>query len=90
MGHDAKAHHHRHLQQHAEGIADVIGAEIGKTLGTIAALQQERATFRNLGQGLLQAPRFAREYQGRHGFERVFGVLKGRRVRVFRHLADRF
>ena len=48
---DAADLHHRqragigqddgHLQQHAEKVADVVGAVLGKALGAIAALQQE-------------------------------------------------
>ena len=37
-----KSEHHRHLQHHAEGVADVIGMEFGEAFGAIAALQQER------------------------------------------------
>ena len=38
--------HHRHLQEHAQEVADVVGADvvgarIGEALGAVAALQQE-------------------------------------------------
>jgi hypothetical protein len=33
--------HHRHLQEHAEEIADIVGAVLGEAFGTISALQQE-------------------------------------------------
>jgi hypothetical protein len=35
----AKGQHHRHLQQHLEHVADVVGMELGKALGAIPALQ---------------------------------------------------
>ena len=37
-----EGHHHRHLQEDAEEIADVVGGMLGEALGAIAALQQER------------------------------------------------
>jgi hypothetical protein len=40
-GSRGEGQHHRHLQQHAEGVADVVGDGIGEALGAVAALQQE-------------------------------------------------
>ncbi len=42
--------HHRHLQEDAEEIADVVGAVLGEALGAIAALEQESLAGRDLGQ----------------------------------------
>jgi hypothetical protein len=41
--------HHGHLQQHAEGVADVVGAEFLEAFGAIAALQQERLALGHIG-----------------------------------------
>ena len=41
-----EGHHHRHLQEHAEEIADVVGRMFAEALGAIAALQQERLARR--------------------------------------------
>ncbi len=35
-------HHHRHLQEHAEEVADVVGRVLFEALGAVAALQHER------------------------------------------------
>ena len=41
-GHGAgEGQDHRHLQQHAEGVADIVGMELGEALGAIPALKQE-------------------------------------------------
>jgi hypothetical protein len=42
--------HHRHLQDQAEGVADIVGGEFLEALGAVAALQQERLAFGNVGQ----------------------------------------
>ncbi len=55
----AEGQHHRHLQQHAEGVADVVGAELGEALGAIPALQQEAAALGHLAQRLHQPARLA-------------------------------
>jgi hypothetical protein len=46
--------HHRHLQEDAEEIADVVGAVLGKALGAIAALQQECPALGDFGELVLQ------------------------------------
>ncbi len=43
-----KRQHHRHLQEDAEEIADVVGAVFGKAFGAVAALQQERLSMHRL------------------------------------------
>ncbi len=57
--------HHRHLQKHAEEVADVVGGVLGKGLGAVPALQQERLACRDLGQRAGQIARFAREDERR-------------------------
>jgi hypothetical protein len=44
-----EGHHHRHLQQHAEGVADVVGMELGEAFRAIATLQQERLAIHHIG-----------------------------------------
>ena len=55
----------RHLQQHAQRVADVVGPELGEAFGAVAALQQERPALRDLGQLRLQRSRLAGEHQRR-------------------------
>jgi len=62
-----KGQHHRHLQQHAEGVADVVGAELREALGAIAALEQKSLAVRHLAQRLGQPPGLAGEDQRRIG-----------------------
>ena len=58
-----KGQHHRHLQQHAEGVADVVGVKFGKAFGAVPALEQETLARRHFGQVRLQRARLAREDQ---------------------------
>ena len=51
----AEGQHHRHLQEHAQRVADVVGVELGEGLGAVAALEQERLAGADLGQPLLAA-----------------------------------
>jgi hypothetical protein len=37
----AVGEHHRHLQDHLEGVADVVGRELGEAFGAVAALEEE-------------------------------------------------
>ena len=57
--------HHRHLQQHAEEVADVVGAVLGETLGAVAALKQEGLAGRNPGERLLEVAGFPCKNQWR-------------------------
>ncbi len=57
--------HHRHLQQHPEEVADVVGAVFGETLGAIAALQQERLAFGDAPKRLFQVARLTCKNQRR-------------------------
>jgi len=88
--HAAGVHqHHRHLQQHLEGVADVVGAELGEALGAVAALQQERLATRHLCELVLEVARLAREHQRRKARELRLGRRQGLRVGIVRHLLDR-
>ncbi len=77
-----EGHHHRHLQQQTEGVADVVGAELLEALGAVSALQQEGLALRHLLQELLQPPRLAGEDQGRHPAQLVLDAGERRRVRI--------
>ena len=61
----AEGQHHRHLQQHAEGVADDVGGEIGEAFGAVAALQHEGLALGGERQLRLQAARLAGEHQRR-------------------------
>ena len=80
---------HRHLQQHAEGVADVVGMELGEALGAVAALQQESPAARHRGKALLQPPRLAGEDQRRIVAQRRLDLGERRVVGIVRHLPDR-
>ena len=54
-----EGHDHRHLQEHPEEIADVVGRMFAEALGAIAALQQERVARGRLAERLLELARFA-------------------------------
>ncbi len=51
----------RHLQDQAEGVADIVGRELLEALGAVAALEQEGLAPLDLGQFRRQAARLARE-----------------------------
>ena len=84
-----KGQHHRHLQEHAEEVADIVGAVLGEALGAIAALQQESLAGRDLAERLRQVARLAGEHQRRKGRQLRLDRGQRRRVRIVRHLDDR-
>ena len=57
--------HHRHLQEQAEEIADIVGAVLGEALGAIAALKQESLAGGNLRQSAFEVARLAGKNQRR-------------------------
>ena len=61
----AVGQHHRHLQQHAEGVADDVGGEVGEALGAVPALKHERPPLGGERERRLQPPRLAGEDQRR-------------------------
>ena len=85
----AEGQHHRHLQQHLEGVADVVRVELGEALGAVAALQQERLAGGDIGQPVLQAPRLAGEDQRREAAQRLLDAGERGLVGIARHLPDR-
>ena len=66
--------HHRHLQEHAEEVADVVRAMLGEALGAIAALQQERVSGSDGCKLLLQLARLTCKNQRRKGRETGLGL----------------
>ena len=81
--------HHRHLQEHAEEVADIVGAVLGKAFGAIAALQQECLAGRDLGQRSLEVARLAGKHQRRKGGKLRLDIGQRLGVRIIRHLHDR-
>ena len=81
--------HHRHLQEQAEEIADVVGAVLGEALGAIAALQQESLAGGDLRQRLFQVARLAGKDQRRKSGKLRLDVGQRLGVRIIRHLHNR-
>ena len=82
-------HHHRHLEEDAEEVADVVGRMFAEALGAIAALQQERFADHRLAERALELARFAGEHQRRIAGELALDLLERRRVGIDRRLLDR-
>ena len=82
-------HHHRHLQENAEEIADVVGRMLAEALGAVAALQQERLARSGGAERALQLARFAGEHERRIAGELPLRFGKGRLVLVDGRLLDR-
>ena len=83
-----KGQYDRHLQEHAEEVADVVRAVFGETLGAIAALEQESFAIGDARQLLLQLARLACKNQRRKCRKTGLGLGQRCHVRVDRHLAD--
>ncbi len=81
--------HHRHLQEHAEEVADVVRAMLGEAFGAIAALQEEPVSGSDGSKLLLQLARLTCKNQRRKGRETGLGLLERSHVRIGRHLLDR-
>ena len=84
-----EGHHHRHLQEHPEEIADVVGRMFAETLGAVAALQQERLAGGGFAESLFELARFARENQRRIAGELPLSVGERRAVGIDRRLRNR-
>ena len=83
-------HDHRHLQEHPEEIADVVGRMLAETLGAIAALQQERVASSRLPESFLKLARFTCKNQRRIAGKLALGLGQRRTIGVDRRLRDRF
>ena len=80
---------HRHLQQHAEEIADVVGAVFGKALGAVAALQQEGLAVGDARQRLFQVAGFTGKHQRRKRRELRLDIGQCLGIGIFRDLQAR-
>ena len=84
----AESHDHRHLQEDAEEIADIVRRMFGEALGAIAPLEQESFTLRRLGEQALQLARLASEDERRERGKLALDIGKGLRVRIIRRLLN--
>ena len=78
--------HHRHLQDDAKRVADIVGMKFRKALGTITALQQECLAFRHLCQILFQAACFTGKDQRRVAAKQFLCFRKSGCVRILWHV----
>ena len=85
-----ECHDNRHLQEHPEEIADVVGRMFAKALGAIAALQQERLAGGRHAQRPLEFARFSGKNQRRIAGQLALGVGQRREVGIDRRLRDGF
>ena len=81
-----KGQHHRHLQQHPEGIADIVRVKFGKAFGAVTALQQETFARSNFGQIGLQRAGFTGEDQRGKAGERTCDLVERRGVGIGRQM----
>src|SRR5262249_13017828 len=86
--------HHRHLQKHAQEVADVVGADVvgamlGEGFGAISTLQQKALPRRNAAEGLFQAAGFACKHEGRKRRKPALDRVERRLIRIAGALADR-
>ena len=84
-----KRHDHRHLQEDAEEVADIVGRMLFEALGAIAALQQEGFARGGGAERAFQFARFAREHERRIAGELTLDPGQRREVLVDRRLLDR-
>src|SRR5262249_39353280 len=80
--------YNRHLQEHPEKVADIVGTVFGKTFRAVAALQQESLAVGDPRQLLLQIPRLAGKNQRRECRQLVFDVGQTLPVRIIRYLLN--
>lgn len=81
-----KGQHNRHLQQHAEGVTNVVGGKFGKALGAVTALKQESTALADLSEICLQLAGLTCKHERRIGAQARFHGGKGRLVRVGREV----
>ena len=81
--------HHRHLQEDAEEIADIVGGMLGEAFGAVAALEQETLAFGDARQLALELPRLARKNQWRIARKLRFDIGQALAILIGRHLLGR-
>ncbi len=84
-----KGHDHRHLQEDAEEVTDVVGGMLAEAFGAVSTLQHEGFARRGAPERPLQLARFAREHQRRIAAELALDLRQRREVLVDRRLLDR-
>jgi hypothetical protein len=72
----------RHLQQHAERVADVVRMELGEALRAVAALEQETLACGDFGEIGLQRAGFAGEHQRGKPGQRFLDRSELRRIGI--------
>ena len=81
--------HDGHLQQHTEEVANIVGAVLGKALGAVAALQQERLAGGNAAQRLFQVAGLTGKNQRRKRGQLRLDIRQCLGIGVIRHLQYR-
>jgi hypothetical protein len=77
------------LQQDAEAVADVVGAEFGEAFRAVAALEQKGLALGYLGQPFLEPTRLACKNQRRQPPQLLLGGLQLGGIPILRNLPDR-
>src|SRR6185295_6859496 len=80
--------HDRHLQEHAEKVADIICTVLGKAFCTVSALQEESFAFRDPRELFFQVARLARKHEWRKSRKLVFDVKQRLLIRIIRDLLN--
>ena len=81
--------HHRHLQEQAEKIADIVGAVLGEALGAIATLEEECLAGGNLRQSAFEVACLTCKNERRKARKQRLDLGQCLGVGVIRHLHDR-
>ena len=81
--------HQRHLEDHLELVADVVGRELGERLRAVAGVQQEPVALGDARERRAQRARLAREHERRHRAQLGERVVERGRVGPHRAAARR-
>ncbi len=84
-----KGHHHRHLQEDAKEVANIVGRMLAEAFGTVSTLQHEGFARHGAPERPLQFARFAGENERRIAAELTLDLRQRRGVLVDRRLLDR-
>jgi hypothetical protein len=77
------------LQEHAEEVANGVGAMLGEALGAIAALEQKGLAGGHAGKLRFEFTRLAGEHQRREGGELLLDLVELGLIGIDRDLLDR-
>src|SRR5262245_3265606 len=83
--------HHRHLQEYAQEVADIVGADVvgavlGESFGAIATLQEESLSRRDAPERLFQAAGFTRKHERPKSSKAVVNVSERLLIRILGNL----